>query len=135
MRRALFIAVLLSISLIQFGDSTFNQELETEEIAYETSIVQNPRSFITTIIDSNVYATTVNALSFGADDDRALVSGWACAGPQPNQWSAAGQPECFIDPGGANDNFSYFSPLYSTCLLYTSPSPRDRTRSRMPSSA
>ena len=26
-------------------------------------------------------------------------------------------------------------PLSSTCLLYTSPSPRDRTRSRMPSSA
>ena len=25
--------------------------------------------------------------------------------------------------------------LYGTCLLYTSPSPRDRTRSRMPSSA
>ena len=25
--------------------------------------------------------------------------------------------------------------LYFTCLLYTSPSPRDRTRSRMPSSA
>ena len=26
-------------------------------------------------------------------------------------------------------------PHYRTCLLYTSPSPRDRTRSRMPSSA
>ena len=25
--------------------------------------------------------------------------------------------------------------MYSICLLYTSPSPRDRTRSRMPSSA
>ena len=25
--------------------------------------------------------------------------------------------------------------LYTACLLYTSPSPRDRTRSRMPSSA
>ena len=25
--------------------------------------------------------------------------------------------------------------IHSTCLLYTSPSPRDRTRSRMPSSA
>ena len=25
--------------------------------------------------------------------------------------------------------------LYKVCLLYTSPSPRDRTRSRMPSSA
>ena len=29
---------------------------------------------------------------------------------------------------------SYVTPI-STCLLYTSPSPRDRTRSRMPSSA
>ena len=32
----------------------------------------------------------------------------------------------------------YFNPLgevKKTCLLYTSPSPRDRTRSRMPSSA
>ena len=27
------------------------------------------------------------------------------------------------------------SPGYGVCLLYTSPSPRDRTRSRMPSSA
>ena len=26
-------------------------------------------------------------------------------------------------------------PLLTSCLLYTSPSPRDRTRSRMPSSA
>ena len=25
--------------------------------------------------------------------------------------------------------------MFTTCLLYTSPSPRDRTRSRMPSSA
>ena len=28
-----------------------------------------------------------------------------------------------------------FQPLFGICLLYTSPSPRDRTRSRMPSSA
>ena len=28
-----------------------------------------------------------------------------------------------------------FNYLYNDCLLYTSPSPRDRTRSRMPSSA
>ena len=31
------------------------------------------------------------------------------------------------------DNFKFQESL--TCLLYTSPSPRDRTRSRMPSSA
>ena len=29
----------------------------------------------------------------------------------------------------------YFGHIIKTCLLYTSPSPRDRTRSRMPSSA
>ena len=29
----------------------------------------------------------------------------------------------------------FLDSLYYTCLLYTSPSPRDRTRSRMPSSA
>ena len=33
--------------------------------------------------------------------------------------------------GGAD----YFAPQLIDCLLYTSPSPRDRTRSRMPSSA
>ena len=34
------------------------------------------------------------------------------------------------------ESFSdYLDVLDSTCLLYTSPSPRDRTRSRMPSSA
>ena len=31
--------------------------------------------------------------------------------------------------------FGALGPLYQRCLLYTSPSPRDRTRSRMPSSA
>ena len=34
-----------------------------------------------------------------------------------------------------DDISSAFSSLYNSCLLYTSPSPRDRTRSRMPSSA
>ena len=31
--------------------------------------------------------------------------------------------------------FELGEPDFNTCLLYTSPSPRDRTRSRMPSSA
>ena len=33
------------------------------------------------------------------------------------------------------NGFGWQYKQYSTCLLYTSPSPRDRTRSRMPSSA
>ena len=34
-----------------------------------------------------------------------------------------------------DDSFKEITNLISNCLLYTSPSPRDRTRSRMPSSA
>ena len=39
--------------------------------------------------------------------------------------------------GSAMNNLAgcVVSPDVNTCLLYTSPSPRDRTRSRMPSSA
>ena len=32
-------------------------------------------------------------------------------------------------------NLTFGPPIIKACLLYTSPSPRDRTRSRMPSSA
>ena len=34
-----------------------------------------------------------------------------------------------------HSEFALLNKLGTTCLLYTSPSPRDRTRSRMPSSA
>ena len=34
-----------------------------------------------------------------------------------------------------NDPIGYADLILNGCLLYTSPSPRDRTRSRMPSSA
>ena len=37
--------------------------------------------------------------------------------------------------GGINKAVYSYDMAYYTCLLYTSPSPRDRTRSRMPSSA
>ena len=43
----------------------------------------------------------------------------------------------FSFPDGLNDfdTRSGIAGNYNACLLYTSPSPRDRTRSRMPSSA
>ena len=42
-----------------------------------------------------------------------------------------------LDAGGKNDNWVVTTPfaLVLICLLYTSPSPRDRQKSRMPSSA
>ena len=39
----------------------------------------------------------------------------------------------FLGPNGAGKTTSFY--MITGCLLYTSPSPRDRTRSRMPSSA
>ena len=43
----------------------------------------------------------------------------------------------FLDKNNAPDGWGYcvFGEVTEGCLLYTSPSPRDRTRSRMPSSA
>ena len=40
-----------------------------------------------------------------------------------------------IDPLDGTVNYANNIPQVAICLLYTSPSPRDRTRSRMPSSA
>ena len=43
--------------------------------------------------------------------------------------------ECAEGRGGEVSTRQRAARLAETCLLYTSPSPRDRTRSRMPSSA
>ena len=42
-------------------------------------------------------------------------------------------PEALRQADSSNNDSKF--DVYRTCLLYTSPSPRDRTRSRMPSSA
>ena len=44
-------------------------------------------------------------------------------------------PQMLTDEQAANGIQFFFRSQYGYCLLYTSPSPRDRTRSRMPSSA
>ena len=38
-------------------------------------------------------------------------------------------------PFWGGDHFIFFRPIFNICLLYTSPSPRDLSTSRMPSSA
>ena len=48
----------------------------------------------------------------------------------------SGTVQITVDPDLGAEAFAVAEHLRSeTCLLYTSPSPRDRTRSRMPSSA
>ena len=63
----------------------------------------------------------------------ACVSGFIrlCAGTHPNPaHSGDGDPEQTIPPQSPHAH-----PRCSCCLLYTSPSPRDKRQSRMPSSA
>ena len=53
--------------------------------------------------------------------------------PAPLRWFRQAYPELNIDQ--ATRLGLAFAEQARLCLLYTSPSPRDRTRSRMPSSA
>ena len=64
---------------------------------------------------------------FGLDDDPMLVN-YICARSLPRRGITARPEQILVTLGAQNA-------LYLICLLYTSPSPRDRTRSRMPSSA
>ena len=71
--------------------------------------------------DDCLCATTAGVCTLRA----ALQTANACSGPQAIGFAVAGA----IEPATA------LPALTNPCLLYTSPSPRDRTRSRMPSSA
>ena len=61
------------------------------------------------------------------------------AGTTTNMMAEAGANNVKQNPKMANEAMAglknVFGDLFNNCLLYTSPSPRDRTRSRMPSSA
>ena len=58
------------------------------------------------------------------------LTGWIKVGFKPDGVMAACDLWIVSDNGGKGGGADAYS-----CLLYTSPSPRDRTRSRMPSSA
>ena len=58
------------------------------------------------------------------------LQGFEDGGPE-NQWVGLSQ---FLPGGGAGPDATPFEKVY-VCLLYTSPSPRDKRQSRMPSSA
>ena len=81
--------------------------------------------------DSMVAVTSVRkkALDWGFNDSNIFEISENVGG-RYSLWSSVGM-SIFIGLG--EDNYKNF--LLGACLLYTSPSPRDRTRSRMPSSA
>ena len=87
----------------------------------------------------------ISAVGFDEQADKVLRRMSLCQLPtdfvQRNQFSTGavnvsfvdGEPEYEIPLGQAFDHIE-FDPA-TICLLYTSPSPRDRQKSRMPSSA
>ena len=52
-----------------------------------------------------------------------------------NVWVVIAQAIVFAIGAFRGPQFTPYAAIFKSCLLYTSPSPRDRTRSRMPSSA
>ena len=50
-------------------------------------------------------------------------------------WRAMSKAASYFDGGNHNSYFSTMYAIHKTCLLYTSPSPRDKRQTRMPSSA
>ena len=61
-----------------------------------------------------------------------LIDGLVRVGPLMKSAASADMPAVAITD---RNNFFGLIKAYKACLLYTSPSPRDKCRSRMPSSA
>ena len=85
------------------------------------------------IVVTNRHHVNGNVLQAPFPDGLAMVQfGMGCFwGAERCFWQLPGVYSTAVGySGGYTEN-----PGYEDCLLYTSPSPRDRTRSRMPSSA
>ena len=81
----------------------------------------------------NTVKNFTNLISDGFYDGLAfhrVIPGFMAQGGCPNTRDGASGM-----PGTGGPGYNIKCEINSNCLLYTSPSPRDRTRSRMPSSA
>ena len=84
----------------------------------------------------NIDLNYLNNSSF-ANDAKSLRGSIMLVGPLLSRFGSASIPRPGGDKIGRRRLDTHFDNLekLGACLLYTSPSPRDRTRSRMPSSA
>ena len=96
---------------------------------------------------SNTDAPNFNITPADAEDS-GVADGWSIANERRNlinsTWTSLAAQKIKIainttatnaQTSGTISDLTEVTPSTYTCLLYTSPSPRDRTRSRMPSSA
>ena len=68
-------------------------------------------------------------------DEFGVATLWTAKGTQDVRNYAQNMGFNFTDTNMIHIHANMTTSIGDTCLLYTSPSPRDRTRSRMPSSA
>ena len=71
----------------------------------------------------------LSAKEYKKSESLSLDKGWEFAQVGRNEWLPA------TVPGTVHQDLISHNKLPNPCLLYTSPSPRDRQKSRMPSSA
>ena len=115
----------------QVGDPVIGDLLERMQVAfdYEVHPILRKDSLDLSDDDRQLIVDTV----LQADSDTILVTHGTDGMVQTGQWlKNAVSGKCIVMTGALQP--AAFRET-DACLLYTSPSPRDRTRSRMPSSA
>ena len=87
--------------------------------------------FIVTAWSGHAQKTEIQYLSGTGSDHTVKWDFFCTAGMNSNKWSTIEVPSQWEQQGFGAYNYGQDK----NCLLYTSPSPRDRQKSRMPSSA
>ena len=109
------------------------EELEASSPGVTDTLLAEPENQLTTVLTYHVIPQRYDA--------QGLVGAGSVPSVQGGMVEITGTPDAPIINGSTNvacgniptANATVF--VIDSCLLYTSPSPRDRTRSRMPSSA
>src|SRR5664280_722291 len=112
----------------------FNEVDWTDQFATNKSSVSSWHNEMAAYIKSkDVYQHLVTtSYAYGYDDPAT----WSLSNidfSQTHYYVSSPNIESVLSSGAQNYLSSYLKPTLNGCLLYTSPSPRDRTRSRMPS--
>ena len=112
------------------SDKTFEiVESFAKKIGKTTIEVQNSPGFVVNRILFLMINEAIHVLENGVADARDIDRAMVLGASHPIG------PLALADFVGLDVTLDILENLQKDCLLYTSPSPRDRTRSRMPSSA
>ena len=116
---------------------------DSSDIRYQESFTINIDNFVPVAIDDTFGVTPGGTLIVGVDegllfndfdfDPTDTLTASRVSGPSNGTVTVNPDGTFEYTHDGGNSTSDSFE--YQVCLLYTSPSPRDRTRSRMPSSA